>query len=284
MSNDSDHSHSYQRLSGSPPFHRNKFVRASFKMLGSKWKALNNATNDKKDNQTATTKKSTTATELSHKKDFVSERFGKEFNQNVFLCANEKKIETETMPTTKQSLSKNKGPHFFSAFTKENFNNTKQINHTIFDLPRNVAPKAAALLQIPIDDEQITGNRLKIPANEFNVKIESKACELIANSKQFKLLNDVNGREETNNVRQGNETGDKDRNRENKNGNINVLYTKGLATVRRVPHRINNQPYCKRAISTLYFFFFDFLVVFFCPFAGFLAFFLAENRTFRFIC
>lgn len=183
---------------------------------------------------------------MSHKKDFVSERFGKEFNQNA---------RTDPETVKQSTLISNSGDpirpgksktNFFSAFAKENVS-TKQtpMCRAVSDVPRNVAPKAAAILQIPLsrNDEQMTGNRLKA-ANDFDVRIEPKACELIANSKQFKLLNALS---ESDGRGEDGYGGDGGAN----SANERAALAKGLATVRRAPHRINNQPYCKLFSSLL---------------------------------
>lgn len=272
MSNDSDISQSYRRLSVSPPFRRNKFVRASFKMLSSRWKpssssSIANRPSDKIDNTSAPTK------ELTKENDFISERFGKEFNQNVKKCESDatkqSTVVTMKMPPPSDTLTTTaKGKmNFFGAYTKENVylkqqpqpksrphsqqqphqnqlrhqHQLRQINFPVTEIPKNVAPKAAAILQIPLnqnDGNQFTGNTLE-SANDINVRIEPKTCELIANSKQFKLFNALSRSDDQNTNAVAIDNGS--------NGIDRAFSFKKMTTIgiRRTPYHINNQPYSK---------------------------------------
>lgn len=193
ISNDKPLSSSYRRLSGpttssssplsasasitSPTFRRNKLVRASFKMLGSRWKPSSMSCNggDKKNN-------SQTKKEPTPETDSISDRFGKEYNLNVEKSVNDVPPAKALQPPLTQPI-KNKTNFFYAFATKENVDTTK-ITATQFpsDIPVNVAPKAAALLQIPICSTQ------NFKLIEKPMRMNPTVCNMIANSKQFKML------------------------------------------------------------------------------------------------
>lgn len=202
MSNETKQSTIYRRMSDttpSPVLRRSKSVRASFRMLGSRWKPSSNNAN-KFDN---------TPLKKEKKTDFISDRFGREFNQNV------KKAMTETVEAPPPIKNKSK---FFHAFAKENFS-VKSFNN---DIPTNVAPKAAALLQIPLNREVTTATRERTYNFHNTLNLDRNACDLIANSKQFKLLKSLT--QNDNNIDQDKE-----------------LFKP--ATIRRAPYWTNNLAY-----------------------------------------
>lgn len=253
ISNDTPLSTSYRRLSGpsssasatplatSPTFKRNKLVRASFKMLGSRWKpsSMSNG-GDKNDNSPA--KRETTS-----KTDCVSERFGKEFNRNVKKCVTDTATKrappppTATTTTTTMPQSIKNKTNFFYAFTAKENVNTKAMAPFPSDIPVNVAPKAAALLQIPICPKQ------NFQFIEKPLRMDPSVCNLIANSKQFKLLKTLT---------QSNDNG-ADNNREAVTATVAVGEKRSSeydafqpATVRRTPYWTNHFTHSKTILNT----------------------------------
>lgn len=276
MNNGNNNLTSHRHLSDStksitsPVFRRTKSVRASFKMLSSRWKASSNNNNNNNNNSSSSSSSNVTSTKNDvsaklMKKDqhtkgftsneFVSERFGKDFNRNV------KKPVSETIERLPSTMLQTSAPlpqtilpvkhktKFFNAFAKENVN----VRHIQYEIPKNVAPKAAALLQIPIlsHQQQHQQNQLNmlqmnrcIKQNKhekhdllqidgkFNVNLDRNTCDLIANSKQFALL----------------KSSLSDRNvgdRANAKNNCRDMFKP--ATIRRTPYWPTNQPskYCK---------------------------------------
>lgn len=244
MNNQNDHSTSYRRLPDSTPspiLRRTKSVRASFRMLGSRWKSSTNGGNSKIDSTTGPSKKYATTS-----KDAVSERFGKDFNRNVkqpMTDTNDRLPSSMISPpllpstmTSSPSLPQSIPPvktktKFFHAFAKENINE----RHIQYEIPKNVAPKAAALLQIPVfhrrqhhhhqqrqqQQQQLNKNHDLIKTDgKFNVQLDRQACDLFANTNQFALLKSLS----ENSVAQ------------------NSLDMCKSATIRRAPYWPNNQP------------------------------------------
>lgn len=280
MNNENDHSTSYRRLPDSTPspiLRRTKSVRASFRMLGSRWKSSSNSGNSKIDNTIGQSQKHTNATT----KDTVSERFGKDFNRNVKQPMNDQcdRMPSSMLPpssstipstTTTTSISSSSllpqsilpiktKTKFFHAFAKENVNE----RHIQYEIPKNVAPKAAALLQIPMiphrqqqqhqpmngnyieSNDQYSHQRERHQHQElkkkhdlikmdgkFNVRLDRNSCDLIANSNQFAMLKSLS---------------------EN-NGAQNTQDMFKAATIRRAPYWPSNQPlkysknFCLRSI------------------------------------
>lgn len=167
MNNGSEHSTTYRRLSGSTPspvLRRSKSVRASFRMLGARWKSSSSgggggatkidSGNSKATKETSNATSGTAATATitnSTSKDVVSERFGKDFNR---IVKKPMTGSTERLPSTSQQLSqpillatKSKSKLFHAFHAKENVNEKLPFH---CEIPKNVAPKAAALLQIPV--------------------------------------------------------------------------------------------------------------------------------------
>lgn len=159
--------HSYRRLSGSsvaPGLRRTKSVRASFRMLGSRWKPTQN--------------KNDVIVKADRKKDIVFERFGKELNEDL-----KNRVHNDTSLKTK----------IFNGFSKENVA-SKTICYG--EVPKNVAPKAAALLQIPLPNAPIGTNK---KLNE-SFRISRKMGNMIVNSQQFndfRKSTTENGNDET---------------------------------------------------------------------------------------
>lgn len=145
----------YRRLSGSPPaFRRTKSVRASFRALGARWKPMHN--------------KAEVLIKSDRKKDIVMERFGKELNESL-------KSRTQQSESFLKGTSK-----IFGSFAKENVPSTAKF----YDLPDNVAPKAAALLQIPL--QHVRNDNNKQIRESFH--IDHNVGNLIVNSQQFNDL------------------------------------------------------------------------------------------------
>lgn len=258
MNNENDHSTSYRRLSDSTPspiLRRSKSVRASFRMLGSRWKSsVGTVGNMKIDSATGPAQKCT--------KDAVSERFGKDFNRNVKqpmtdpsdrLSLTIQPLQppplplpppstiTTTIITSTSSLPQSIRPikaktKFFHAFAKENVDR----HHIQYEIPKNVAPKAAALLQIPMlaHSRQHPMNGDNVGKNiqqhkhrknhdlikmddKFNVHLDRNSCNLIANSNQFAVLKSLS------------ENGD----------TLNSQDMFKAATIRRAPYWLINQPF-----------------------------------------
>lgn len=280
MNNENEHS--YRRLPDSTPspnLRRSKSVRASFRMLGSRWKSASNGGTSKIDSATGPLQKHGGTV-----KDAVSERFGKDFNRNVKQPMTEpadryqsmvpsSMATTATTATTATSsslpqtiLAVKTKTKFFHAFAKENVNE----RHHQYEIPKNVAPKAAALLQIPVlpyhqqpietnnqyshHHQQRHRHELKKKHDlikmdgKFNVNLDRNSCDLIANSNQFALLKSLS------------------ENIENCDTQSNSQDMFKAATIRRTPYWPNNQPlkYSKKfggAFLTLIFFYFDVCLV-----------------------
>lgn len=221
MNNENEHSASYRRLSDSTPspiLRRSKSVRASFRMLGSRWKSSNSSSSNGSANTKITNASGAVQQQkqTSTSKDIVSERFGKDFNRNVkqpmthssdrfqLMVPSTSYSSSPPMPQSNPSIkSKTK---FFHAFAKENVSE----RHNRYEIPKNVAPKAAALLQIPVlpyrrhamnsnsvsNSQYSSHHRHEHRRNhdlikmdgKFNVHLDSNSCALIANSNQFALL------------------------------------------------------------------------------------------------
>lgn len=185
----------YRRLSGSnaaPALRRTKSVRASFRMLGARWKPVSH--------------KNDVLIKKDRAKDIVLERFGKELNDSL-------KNRMQNDSFLKSSTAK-----LFNSFaTKENVP-SKSIFYD--DVPVNVAPKAAALLQIPLMNQQRDQvNNKKI---DSSFSIDRRAGDLIANPRQFNDLQKCT-------VMDGDAGVGKNR----------------LATVRRAPYWTSNALYSK---------------------------------------
>lgn len=165
MNNENDHFTTYRRLSDSTPspiLRRSKSVRASFRMLGSRWKSSSSSKAANAAGATGSIPKN-----ISTSRDAVSERFGKDFNRNVkqpMTVPTDRLLSMATPSSTATSMStsastssssskplpsvplKAAKTKFFHAFAKENVSE----RHIQYEIPKNVAPKAAALLQIPV--------------------------------------------------------------------------------------------------------------------------------------
>lgn len=148
----------YRRLSGSnasPGFRRTKSVRASFRMLGARWKPVS--------------QKNDVLIKKDRTKDIVLERFGKELNDSL-----KNRMQNESF--LKSSTAK-----LFNSFaTKENIPAKSQFYDNI---PMNVAPKAAALLQIPLMNQE--HDRVNNKKLDRSFRIDPQAGDLIANTQQF---------------------------------------------------------------------------------------------------
>lgn len=225
MNNENDYTSSQRHSADttpSPVFRRSKSVRASFRMLSSRWKASNNGNSatDKNEPAIVTTKpqQKMQGIKQNMSNDIVSERFGKDFRRNIkqpMVESNEPALSlaapvSEQMPQplapTKQRM------RFFNAFAKEN----ACERYSQYEVPKNVAPKAAALLQIPLLPSQppqifqhrhhqyshqqqsnravapvtknSTNNDLLHNGTTFDVQLDRNACNMIVNSIQFALL------------------------------------------------------------------------------------------------
>lgn len=269
MNNENDHSTSYRRLSDSTPspiLRRSKSVRASFRMLGSRWKSSSSGGTSKIDSSIGQTAQKNAIFSLSTaSRDVVSERFGKDFNRNVkqpmtegsdrlpsmvASSSSSSSTSSSTMSLLPQSnLSMKAKTKFFHAFAKENVSE----RHIQYEIPKNVAPKAAALLQIPVlpnqhqhsmnanhyhhhhhqqhhqQQQQRQRHHLKKHDlikmdGKFNVHLDRSTCDLIANSNQFALLKSLSENMENNNSAHHNQDMFKP------------------ATIRRAPYWPNNQP------------------------------------------
>lgn len=191
-------------------------------MLGSRWKPSSMSTGGDKNDKSPTKKEATV------KADLISERFGKEFNRNVKKSVTDAATKRDPQSATAMTQSiKNKTNFFYAFAAKENVN-TKTTAPFPSDIPVNVAPKAAALLQIPMR-----------PASKFNLmekplRMDPNACNLIANSKQFKLLETLT---------QSNDN-DGDNNRVTDKGSNNHNAFKA-ATIRRTPYWTNHFTHSK---------------------------------------
>lgn len=262
MNNETIQSPSHRRLpdssaTPSPVLRRTKSVRASFRMLGSRWKSNGSSTsstnasskmeNDNGNNRT--TNGTTNNKYLS--RDTVSERFGKDFNRNLKKSINDM---VERLPTSSATTSilpqsilpavKNK-TKFFHAFAKENVNERHIVR---YEIPKNIAPKAAALLQIPVPGRNRNAHQLHqqqqqysqqtqkliqhnehkrhdlIKANEnFNVQLDRNSRDLIANSNQFALFKSLSEEAEA-------------------SAKHNYREQFQPATIRRTPYWPSNQP------------------------------------------
>lgn len=254
MNNENEQS--YRRLPDSTPspnLRRSKSVRASFRMLGSRWKSASNAGTSKIDSTAGPTQKHCVTA-----KDAVSERFGKDFNRNVKQPMTDpgdrlqsmvppSMTTAATMPSSASSLPQTilavkTKTKFFHAFAKENVNE----RHIHYEIPKNVAPKAAALLQIPVllhrqqpiesnnqcshQHQQRYRQELKKKHDlikmdgKFNVNLDRNSCDLIANSNQFALLKSL-----SENIENG-----------CKQSTSQDMFK--AATIRRTPYWPNNQP------------------------------------------
>lgn len=233
MNNENDH----RRLLDSTPspiLRRSKSVRASFRMLGSRWKSSSSSSSSSNNGGGGGSKiDSTTGPVQKHaitSKDAVSERFGKDFNRNVKQPMTDPSDRLQSMipPTTTTTTSSSSSSlpqsilpiktktKFFHAFAKENVNE----RHIQYEIPKNVAPKAAALLQIPVLPHRHPQQQHQQPMNgniepniqyshqhhryqhqelrkkhdlikmdgKFNMHLDRNSCDLIANSNQFALL------------------------------------------------------------------------------------------------
>lgn len=170
MNNENDISGAQRRsaeLPPSPTFRRTKSVRASFRMLSSRWKASGTSSSSSSSSSNASTAPKNEAAVASAKSlstksdsasgDIVSERFGKDFNRNLkqpMSGSNDKPQQLSTVRAANQLPQMNapvkQKMRFFNAFAKEN-----AVERNVqYKLPQNVAPKAAALLQIPIASAQ----------------------------------------------------------------------------------------------------------------------------------
>lgn len=198
-------------------------------MLGSRWKpsSMSNGC-DKNDN-------SPTKKEPTSKTDFISERFGRELNRNVKKSVADMATQREPPSTTTMTHSIKNKTNFFYAFAAKENANTKATTHIPYDIPVNVAPKAAALLQIPIIG----------PAPNFNViekslRMDPSVCDLIANSSQFKLLKTLT-------QSNGN---DADNNRDTEKESSEPVAFKS-ATIRRTPYWTNHFTHSKTIFSRI---------------------------------
>lgn len=228
MSNEVDQM-AYRRLSGtnvSPGLRRTKSVRASFRMLGSRWKPTHNK------NEVLIKKDRT-------KKDLVFERFGKEFNVprapgESFLKGTSKFFHGLTTSTA----------------AKENIPTKSELCHAI---PDNVAPKAAALLQIPAANITAGLNR-KIVGKSFC--IDRKMGELITNSEQFndfrKAESDAacnrscsSSSSRRSSCSSDNSSKNSDETTANISGSGRIVERNRTATIRRAPYWTNNLLYSK---------------------------------------
>lgn len=247
MNNENDISGAQRRSADSPPspvFRRTKSVRASFRMLSSRWKASGTSsssgssssasTADKNEPNAASGKAQATRSDSTKhagapSADTVSERFGKDFNRILKQPMAGSSDKPQLAPTARpaeqlppiNALVKQK-MRFFNAFAKENAGE----RYVQYEIPKNVAPKAAALLQIPTvsvqqqeqqrqqffqrqqqfhhhnhhQQQQPPPNQTaqappKPPNNDllqngakFDVQLDRTACNMIVNSKQFALL------------------------------------------------------------------------------------------------
>lgn len=267
--NESEHLTSHRCLSesiSSPLLRRSKSVRASFRMLGARWKSSSSGANLTNGGLTKIddANKSTATNIVS--KGVVSERFGKDFNRNV----KKPTIDiAEHLPSQNVQLAqppllsmKNKSKLFHAFHAKENVNQKQPFQ---CEIPRNVAPKAAALLQIPTHTSPGQSSSVQhnhrsnqphhdlncphhlqhqrqqqqyhskgdykrhdiIRNNEnFQMTLDRNKCGLITNSKQFELLKTLS----SNNNDEGNQ------------GQNNYRDFFKPATIRRTPYWTNNQP------------------------------------------
>lgn len=236
----------YRRLSGSgisPTFRRTKSVRASLRMLGARWKP-------------AAHKNDVLIRKDSHIKDIVMERFGKELNdtlknrmQNHINNNNNTRTDNKM---NESSLKSSTAKWFYSFGSKENVP-AKSQSKFYNDIPANVAPKAAALLQIPIANakrDQIVNNNKQSTQNcqrnsnnnnnnsysncetsgkrkdaDKSIRIDRQTGDLITNAQQFDDL------------------------RMSATTAGNVMGNNGrLATVRRAPYWTNNVLYSKNNV------------------------------------
>lgn len=261
MNNETIQSPSYRRLpdssaTPSPVLRRTKSVRASFRMLGARWKSNGNSSSStnalsKMENNNGTNGTTNNKYLAKDTVSTVSERFGKDFNRNLKKSINDM---VERLPTTSATTSilpqsiipamKNK-TKFFHAFAKENVNR-RHIHR--YEIPKNVAPKAATLLHIPVLNRNSNADQLHqqqqqniqqantliqhnehrrhdlIKANEnFNVQLDRNSRDLIANSKQFALFKSLSDEAEA-------------------SAKHNYRETFQLATIRRTPYWPSNQP------------------------------------------
>lgn len=136
---------SYRRLSGSNPgLRRSRSVRASFRLLGTRWKPPL-----KKSDQSPPTESS----------DFVFEQ-QKQQQQHQHI-----------------EHSENLKNNFKRFFHKENQLPPKQITH-ITDMPQNVAPKAAAILEIPVNCDQFNRSTSAFLLSSEHFKILKRSISL----------------------------------------------------------------------------------------------------------
>lgn len=226
MNNENDDTSSQRRFADttpSPVFRRSKSVRASFRMLSSRWKASNNGNGatDKIEPAISTTKPQQKMDGIKKlvSNDIVTERFGKDFNRNLkqpIVDTNESAISltASVVEQIQQPLAPAKQKiRFFNAFAKENVSE----RYLQYEVPKNVAPKAAALLQIPLlpsQQSQMSQHRhrqysqqqqshrtvvaplTKNPASndllqngiKFDVQLNRNACNMTVSSAQFALL------------------------------------------------------------------------------------------------
>lgn len=276
MNNESDHLTAYRRLSDSTPspiLRRSKSVRASFRMLGSRWKT-SSSSGSKVDNGAAVA--GSMLKNVSSTRDVVSERFGKDFNRNVKqpMTMPAERVVTATSLSSSSSSSASSSStsssmplpslplkaaktKFFHAFAKENVSE----RHIQYEIPKNVAPKAAALLQIPVLPSQQQSYKMSLHAQQqyayqrhqphphphhhyhhqhpkqkpkkhdlikidgnFGVHLDRNTCDLIANSNQFALLNSLTEKKEKIHTAH----------------HIQDIFKP--ATVRRAPYWLNNRP------------------------------------------
>lgn len=229
MSNEVDQM-AYRRLPGtnvSPGLRRTKSVRASFRMLGSRWKPNHNK------NEVLIKKDRTN-------KDLVFERFGKEFNVtrapgDSFLKGTSKFFHGLTTSTA----------------TKENIPMKSEFCGAI---PDNVAPKAAALLQIPAANVPTRINKKVVGES---LCIDRKMGELITNSEQFndfrKTESDAacnrssscSSSRRSSSSSSGSSSKNSDDTTANISGSSRIVERNRTATIRRAPYWTNNLLYSK---------------------------------------
>lgn len=202
-----------KRLSGTTPsttntLRRSKSIRASFKILGSRW---TQSSSNRKNNE-SNKNKNILKQRNDWKKDITSKYFAREGNE---IFTDEPR---ETSAIAKRTSIKYKNS-FFHSQTKEII----RENKIIYDIPKNVAPKAAALLEIPLpsyNDKQIS-NELKVP----NFTFVKNTNEFPVNAKQTNLLVTLTTEDPINQK------------------------TFKTATIRRVPHLTHNQVQSKNLFN-----------------------------------
>lgn len=223
MSNDVDQTQ-YRRLSGSnvsPGLRRSKSVRASFRILGARWKPTHNK------NEVLIKKDRTN-------KDVVLERFGKELNETRSHAESFLKGTTKFFYGLKSTTA-----------TKENVPLKSEFYAA---LPANVAPKAAALLQIPMP---ITGSGIEKKLVDKGFRIDCKMGELITNSEQFddfrKTGNDGGCNRSYSSGKSNSSCSSKssEDTTSTTSGGGSIVERSRTATIRRAPYWTNNLVYSK---------------------------------------